>query len=244
MASSFVRISFCAANIAQFLYVIYFRWGIKLEGNRYQTFGDETPLKHFASKFLPFLTYWNIFLQIFYFVICLLNEVFGSANAKRDKVPTSKLQGFRDFIFSTMAFPVSLLVTTSFWAIYGVNRELIWPTFLDKHYPLWVNHMVHTTCMVSQLIELKMVFHVFPSTKTGMATTIGFYLTYLTWILYIAFSKGVWIYPILQKLPTIGRAIFITVFGIVGGMIFLIGKTLHGMIWFRHVFEKGPSKNK
>ena len=173
MAPSLIRISFCVANIAHFLYVIHFRWGIKLDGNRYQTFGDDTAWAHFASKFLPFMTYWNVLLQIFYFVICLLNEIFGSTEVS--KTPSSRLQRLRNFLFSTLAFPVAILTTTSFWAIYGVNRELIWPTFLDKIYPLWVNHMVHTTCMVSQLIEMITVYHVFPSTKTGMAITIGFY---------------------------------------------------------------------
>jgi len=241
MASSFVRILFCTANIVHFLYVIYFRWGINLEGNRYQTFGDKTPITHFASKFLPFLTYWNIFLQLFYFCICLLDAIYESDIKSKEREPL--LQRFRDFIFSTLAFPVSILVTTSFWAIYGVNRELIWPSFLDQFYPLWVNHMVHTTCMFTQLIEIVTVFHVFPSTKKGMTTTIGFYLTYLTWVLYLAFNKGVWIYPILQKLPTIGRSVFITVFGLVGGILFLLGKALNGMIWSRHSVEKLSSKN-
>ena len=243
MASSFIRILFCVANIAHFLYVIYFRWGIRMEGDRYNTFGDETPLLHFASKFLPFLTYWNVLLQLFYFCVCLLDAIVGSKDKSKAKTPTSPLQRFRDFLFSTLAFPVSILVTTSFWAIYGVNRELIWPSFLDKIYPLWVNHMVHTTCMLSQVIEMTMVFHVFPTNKTGMTTTIGFYLTYLTWILYLAFNKGVWIYPILQKLPTIGRAIFIIVFGVVGCIIYFLGKTLNGMIWSRYVAYKQSSKH-
>ena len=242
MKSSLIRILFCVANIAHFLYVINFRWGIKLEGNRYQTFGDDTPLTHFASKFLPFMTYWNVLLQILYFSICLLNAFFGSEELS--KISSSRLQRLRDFLFSTLAFPVAILTTTSFWAIYGVNRELIWPTFLDKIYPLWVNHMVHSTCMVSQLIEMITVYHVFPCTKTGMTTTIGFYLTYLTWVLYLAFNKGVWIYPILEKLPTVGRTLFITVFGVVGGMLFLFGKTLNGMIWSRYVTNKRPTKNQ
>lgn len=242
MASAFIRILFCVANIVHFLYVIYFRWGIKMEGDRYNTFGDETPLLHFASKFLPFLTYWNVLLQLFYFCVCLLDAIVGSNDKPKGNIPTSRLLRFRDFLFSTLAFPVSILVTTSFWAIYGVNRELIWPTFLDKIYPLWVNHMVHTTCMLSQCIEMIIIYHEFPSTKTGMTTTLGFYLTYLTWILFLAFNKGVWIYPILQKLATIGRTIFIIVFGVVGCTIFFIGKTLNGMIWSRYVVDKRTSK--
>ena len=152
---------------------------------------------------------------------------------KLKKTQASLVQRFRDILFSTLAHQLSILVTTSFWAIYGVDRELICPSFLDKFYPLSVNHMVHTTCMISQLIEMIMVFHVFPSTKTGVRTTSVFFLTYLTWILYLAFNKGAWIYPILQKLPAIGRTVFIIMFGVVGGVLFAVSKTLNGMIWSR-----------
>ena len=243
MPSSFVRISFCTANIANFLYVINFRWRIgmdlsRLQLDQYQAFGDESSLSYFASKFLPFLTYWNVLLQLFYFCICLLDAIVGSNDNAKGKTLASFLKRVRDILFSTLALPLAILVTTSFWTIYGVDRELICPSFLDKFYPLSVNHMVHTTCMLSQLIEMIMVFHVFPSTKTGIRTTIGFFLTYLTWILYLAFNKGVWIYPVLQKLQAIGRTVFIIMFGVVGGGLFVVGKTLNGKIWSTYVEKR------
>ena len=248
MPSTFVRISFCVANIANFLYVLNFRWRIgmdlsRLKLDQYQAFGDETSLSYFASKFLPFLTYWNVLLQLFYFCICLLDAIARSNDKAKGKTQVSLLQRFRDILFSTLALPLAILVTTSFWAIYGVDRELICPSFLDKLYPLFVNHMVHTTCMVSQLIEMIMVFHVFPSTETGIRTTIGFFLTYLTWILYLALNKGVWIYPILQKLSAFGRTVFIIVFGVVGGALFVVGKTLNGKIWSKYAETKHSLKN-
>ena len=96
--------------------------------------------------------------------------------------------------------------------------------------------------MFSQLIEMIMVFHVFPSTKTGVRTTSVFFLTYLTWILYLAFNKGVWIYPFLQKLPAIIRTVIILVFVAYGVVLFVVGKTLNGMIWSRYAENKRSLK--
>ena len=247
MLSSFIRISFCAANIANFLYVMNFRWRIgmdlgTLQLDQYKTFKDETSLSYFASEFLTSLSAWNVLLQLFYFCICLLDAIVGSDNKAKGNTQASLLQRFRDFLFSTLALPLSILVTTSFWAIYGINRELIWPLFLGKLYPLWVNHMIHTTCMLSQLIEMSTVFHAFPSTKTGTRSTAGFLLTYLTWILYLAFNKGVWIYPVLEKLPAILRTVFILVYGVYGGVLFVAGKTLNGIIWSRYAENKRSLK--
>ena len=239
MAASFLRMLFYVANIVQFLYVIYFRWDLKLPGLRYQPFGEDHP---FASKFLPFLTYWNVLLQILYFSVCLCNEVFGSEVQPKDKESPSALQKIRDFLFSTLAFPVGIFVTISFWLIYGVDRNLIWPMFFDKFYPLFVNHMLHTTCTISQLIEMVTVYHAYPSTTKGVMTTIGFYLTYVAWILFLAFNNNVWIYPVLQILSPVGRTFFIAAFGVLGGTLFLFGRFINQRVWHTKVNEKTSAK--
>ena len=229
-AMGLLRNVFCLANVGQFFYVLYFRYELDLPGIRYQSFGKQNP---FASKYLPFLTYWNIFLQIFYFCVCFGHEVLP-----RSKL-TATLHKTRDFIFSTLAFPLGLFTTISFWLIYSVNRNLIWPVFLDQFYPLWVNHLVHTSCLISQIIEMLTVYHIYPSTKTGVRTTIGFFLCYLVWILFLAFHKGVWIYPVLQMLSPLGRTFFIAAFGILGGSLFVVGRIMNEKVWK----ETTPTKN-
>ena len=232
-AMGLLRNVFCLANVGQFLYVLYFRYELDLPGIRYQSFGKQNP---FASKYLPFLTYWNIFLQLSYFAVCFGHEVSTSETLGENQTsPRSKLTATlhktRDFMFSTLAFPLGLFTTISFWLIYSVNRNLIWPVFLDQFYPLWVNHLVHTSCLISQMIEMLTVYHIYPSTKTGVRTTIGFFLCYLVWILFLAFHKGVWIYPVLQKLSPLGRTFFIAAFGILGGSLFVVGRIMNEKVW-------------
>jgi magnesium-transporting ATPase (P-type) len=235
---------FCLANIGQFLFVLYFRYELDLPGKQYESFGKQNP---FASKYLPFLSYWNIFLQLSYFGICFGHEVLTSATwgenqtSPKSKV-TAALHKTRDFIFSTLAFPLGLFTTISFWLIYSVNRNLICPVFLDQFYPSWVNHLVHTSCLISQIIEMLTVYHTYPPTKTGVRTTIIFFLCYVAWILFLAFCRGVWIYPVLQKLSPLGRAFFIAVFGILGGTLFVVGGITNEKIWKGTTLTNNASK--
>ena len=213
--------------------------------------GWNTHYHIFLPSFFPFLKYWNVLLQLLYFCDSALDGINRSNDKTKRKTVSFLLQRFKYIIFSNLAFPVSTLATTSLWTMYGETRELIFPLFFDKSYPRWANQMVHTTCMDSQLNEMTMVFRVFPSTKTGIMTTIGFYLRYLTWILDLAFNKRVWIYHSLQKLPAIGKTVFTILFGVivftilfgvVGGMLFVVGVTLNGMIRSRYAAGKLSSK--
>jgi len=38
-------------------------------------------------------------------------------------------------------------VTTTFWTLYIIDRELIFPASLDKIYPVWLNHMWVSVCV-------------------------------------------------------------------------------------------------
>ena len=220
MAKSIPRILFNLANVAQFSYMIYYRYGLKIPGHRYNAYGGEW----------KFITYWNLWLQLIYFSVGFCNELFGT-KASPSKLESSRLQKTRDFLFSTLAFPVGLFVTISFWSIYMVDRSLVFPKKLDEFYPLWANHMLHTTCMISQLIEMTTSFHDYPSRTKGILTSMGFAFMYLAWILFIAHKSNIWVYPILEKLPPLGRTIFIGGSCLLFGILFLGGQFLNDKIW-------------
>ena len=49
-----------------------------------------------------FLTFWNLWIQLIYFVISLLNSIFGTHAS--DKKSASALQKMRDFLFATLGY--------------------------------------------------------------------------------------------------------------------------------------------
>ena len=115
---------------------------------------------------LKYLTHWNVWLQFFYFIIAFVNDIFGTES--KSKETSSMIQNIRDFLFSSIAFPIGSFVTMAFWGIYIVDRNLIFPPALDKWFPPITNHMMHTAPLVSQVIELLLTFHIQPKRIIGL----------------------------------------------------------------------------
>ena len=119
----------------------------------------------FGGSF-KYLTHWNVWLQAVYFIIAFANDIIGTDS--KTKETSSGIQRIRDFLFSSVAFPTGSFVTIAFWSIYVVDRNLIFPPALDKYFPPITNHMMHTTPLVSQTLELLFIYHVQPKRIYGL----------------------------------------------------------------------------
>ena len=107
-------------------------------------------------------------------------------------------------------------------------------------YPSWANHMMHTTCMISQLIEMITSLHTYPSRTKGLLTSVGFGFVYLGWVLCIAHRSNIWVYPFLEKFSHFERTIFIGGSSVLLGIFFLGGEFLTYKVWSFKVKEENP----
>lgn len=188
-------------------------------------------LKHrvpFGGPF-KYLTFWDMLVQFAYFTLAFINDIAGSNTAIYKN--QTKLQRLRDFAFSTVVFACGVFVTVSFWGIYAVDRNLIFPPIFDSWFPCWLNHNIHTTPLVGVSLELYMVPHSFPKRQTGLFAVASFYLTYLVWVCYIAYASGHWVYPILAHLPVGGRVVFISLMSVLASLFYLLGEGMNNRIW-------------
>ena len=179
-----------------------------------------------------YLTFLNLWLQLVYFVISFLNNIFRS-HAKEDNSATS-LQKIRDFLFATLAFPIGQFVGIIFWMLFHIDRELVFPVILDKIFPNYINHMLHTTVIPVQLLELVLLYHVYPRKKFGIATTFIFCVLYLTWTFIVAYYGGFWVYPIFKVLGQVQRIIFMFFCSMFGGFLYLLGEALNNFVWQKY----------
>lgn len=60
----------------------------------------------------------------------------------------------KNFLFCVFIFPNAVFVTSLFWFVYHVDRELTFPEEYDKYVASWQNHMVHTFILVPAIAEL------------------------------------------------------------------------------------------
>ncbi|XP_072390426.1 androgen-dependent TFPI-regulating protein-like isoform X2 [Diabrotica undecimpunctata] len=146
-----------------------------------------------------FFTLWNFMLQIFFISLAVLDEL-----SKLLSLP-SKIQNLlnkaRAYIFNSLVFPCSTLVVFTFWSIWAVDRELIFPKVMDTFFPSWLNHVLHTFIAIPLVIEIllpkKDNFVEFKNAAPILLCYAGIYQT-LYFSIYL--RDGVWLYPIYKVL--------------------------------------------
>jgi hypothetical protein len=205
--------------------IFYFTYCVSKSGNLAQDF---------LIQFY-FLTNWNWLIQTIYFILCTLNAI-QIYFSKKEKDTIRKLDVICDTLYASLAFPLGSLVVISFWLIYAIDRELIYPSRLDSIIPIWLNHVMQTLPLIACLIEMALVNHKYPRFIKGVLLSIMIGIAYLVWIFYIAFTTGFWVYEILNVMNSLTRGLFI-----LSQIIFIIiayktGEYLNRSLW-KHKYK-------
>lgn len=72
-------------------------------------------------------------LQAGYFVIALMNDFLGSNEVAPKKTPI--IRQIKDYVYAAFAFPVAFNVGITFWSLFTIDRELVFPKALDAFFP-------------------------------------------------------------------------------------------------------------
>lgn len=121
------------------------------------------------------------------------------------------------------------MVAVSFWTVYAIDRELIYPAANDEFIPFILNHFWHTTVIICVLVELAIVFHRYPTTKTALLVIYLSGGSYLAWITWVFFASGRWPYPFLHALPSLPLFLLATL--LLSPGLFFCGKALCYLRW-------------
>ncbi|XP_069996468.1 androgen-induced gene 1 protein isoform X4 [Penaeus vannamei] len=189
-----------------------------------------------------YLTFLDALLQCGFFGLCVLNDFIGSESpvyARR-----SLLQRLRDWLFTTLVLPMGVFVSCIFWALYAVDRELIFPASLDSWFPGWLNHIMHTLPAIGAIAELYSVCHCFQKGIKMYYPILVAYFLYLSWICYIAYAAGFWVYPVFEVLDMKGRTIFLAALLLPNLLFVHLGPKLHNKIWGSSTKSQGKRKGK
>ncbi|XP_056679413.1 androgen-dependent TFPI-regulating protein isoform X2 [Monodelphis domestica] len=125
-----------------------------------------------------YLTVLNLFLQTIFYGIAFLYDAMKGVKRKED---IKWIAAFRDFLFSVLALPLSSVVFMIFWALFLLDRELVYPKTLDEVFPKWFNHAMHTTVLPISLTEVFINHHQYPSRKTGLVFLSFISVAYISW---------------------------------------------------------------
>lgn len=185
---------------------------------------EKTGKPHTYGGRFKYLTFWDILVQCVFFGLSAFTDVL----AKRRK---DKLERFTDFFFTTLALPLGMFVFVSFWGLYAIDRELIYPKALDSIIPQWLNHAWHTTILPLLFLDSLVVKHRFPNKKTGVFTLAGFGCIYQAWLFWIKYAADIWVYPVFAVLNAWQIALFLLLNNMVMAAMYLVGETAHTLLW-------------
>ncbi|XP_029176526.1 androgen-induced gene 1 protein-like isoform X1 [Nylanderia fulva] len=182
----------------------------------------------FGGKF-KFLTFWDAILQAIFFLICLLNDFYGT-NAVNPKKPPF-VRKLKDYFHASIGFPVAMFVGVTFWALMFVDRELVLPKALDPYFPWWLNHLMHTMIMVTTVFEMIVAPRQYPKRSRGLGILVSFMLVYLVWMHIIYYKSGIWVYPVMDVLTQPLRILFFAVLLMFCTILYFVGEMLNNIVW-------------
>ncbi|XP_044539536.1 androgen-dependent TFPI-regulating protein [Gracilinanus agilis] len=180
-----------------------------------------------------YLTVLNLFLQVIFYGIAFLYDVMKGMKRKED---IKWIAASRDFLFSALAFPLSLVVFTIFWVLFLLDRELIYPKILDEVFPKWFNHAMHSSVLPISMTEVFINYHQYPSRKKGLIFLSSVTIAYISWVLKIYSVTKEWVYPIFAKLSPVSLAVFFSVSHGTAICFYFLGERLNQLIWVHKEF--------
>ena len=144
------------------------------------------------------LTFITCMLNCWYFIGAFLQDALF-CHVLPDSI-NKKIKSFLDSMFGAVVCPAALLVVGAFWGLYFFNRELIWPVHMDLLIPQTYGHMMHTLLGVIALVELAAFNHKFLTFNEGFALCMTYAGCYVSWLYYIRYAAGIWVYPLFYRL--------------------------------------------
>ena len=211
--------------------VVYYGWliyhGTRLMADNKHILDPKGKMPAFGGRF-KFLTHITQWVQLSFFSLQLLADLFPHRPSRK------QLQRACDFLFTTVAFPLCFLVVVTFWGIYAIDRQLVYPEVFDKFVHPIINHSWHTAIALFVLVEMYLVAHRYPSTGAAAVMVFLYSTAYISWVVLVFVQTGFWVYPFLRLLQPAVMALFFA-----GSMFFalalhLLGRRISAHFWGSH----------
>ncbi|XP_030012135.1 androgen-dependent TFPI-regulating protein [Sphaeramia orbicularis] len=178
-----------------------------------------------------YLTFLNLLLQMAFFGLAAVNDL------QPGKTCGSSLNRWKDRLFAVFAFPVGMFVVVLFWSIFAYDRELVYPASIDAFFPPWMNHAMHTFVLPVLLGEVLVQPHIYPNIKHALTALGVVGLSYLSWIIWVYMSVGIWVYPLLGHFSSAGLMGFFFFNMSVVTLLYVLGDKLNSHVWGKDMSE-------
>ena len=207
----------------------------------YSQYGGRVIHKGYQGSW-QFLTFLNLCIQLVVSSLSILQIISSHTNMMSMQKHCKVL---KETVQSSIGFPVCLIVSSFFWIIYAIDRELVYPKSLDDIIPYWTNHIFHTVILV-KCLEFMLEDVKYPSRKYGLTLGLLFLASYFIWISYLYFKTGFWPYGFMHTFSVYMFALFILATAFYYTFLFCLGEFLNNFLHdtYEQCSEKNPKNHQ
>ncbi|CAH2084090.1 unnamed protein product [Euphydryas editha] len=150
---------------------------------------------------LKYITIWNMGFQMIFLFLSLLCDMTLILKMKNEPKYIKYIRSYKDILFSAIVLPLTVIILILFWPLFTINRELVFPVFIDKAISLTSNHIMHTSILPIILIELFFNPKSRPQSHKWYLAHVAFiYVSYFAVIILNHAKTGTWPYPLVTLL--------------------------------------------
>lgn len=179
-------------------------------------------------RLLVFVTIQNLYIQTGYCALAVTSDL----------MPTSKLRTnlkqFCNFIFTTVAFPVAMVVTIGYWALLMADRRNLYDEkgeMIMEHIGPALNHCWHTVVGIAVLLEVILIKHHHTSHRVAITTIFLYNFAYTMEVLFVHYVADQIPYPFLRALGVGGMMMFFLLVFPVILVFYYMGRILSHLRW-------------
>ncbi|KAF9804010.1 hypothetical protein SFRURICE_019206 [Spodoptera frugiperda] len=189
-----------------------------------------------------YLTVWNIAFQMSYFSLAFACDFLTVTG--REHMISKNIRQFRHTFFSSLIFPIAGLIFTVFWPVFILNRELLFPEFIDKIFSFKSNFIMHFCILPAAIWELVFLPRSVPKThRYNISIIVALFIVYNTVVIYTHHQRGLFPYPIFtMTYGTIYFPIFLVLMFFIGLTVYHAQWKLHSLVWGQEKLKQNKVK--
>ncbi|CAB3241556.1 unnamed protein product [Arctia plantaginis] len=143
-----------------------------------------------------YVTNWNFLFQTCFLTMSLAYDLLEWID-RHESYVAKLLKYYRDLLFSGIVVPLTLFISSMFWILYWIDRELVFPRVYDQIVPWWFNHCVHTNILIVIGLETLLQARRYPANRKVELWLNGFIgIAYAIVYYSIFFIKNRWLYGV------------------------------------------------
>lgn len=216
-----IALSFAIHYSSFMIFLVFLTWDLSyMDLPAHRTYAGR-------SKFLTFISFViNLVYNNFAAIIDFQMWMRGKDSPLWRKV--------RDFVFTTLAFPLVTFVCIMFWGICLIDSNALRTAEEAKLIPWWFDHGYHTLPIIFVFLQSYFIEHTYPQNKMAFVSTLMFDFFYICWLFWIAHKANFWVYPMMSRMTLPGVFLFLAASVMISFGFYFVGKIFTDIVWNRN----------